>query len=43
MSGAVHSVVGVQGVEGGEMDARMWWAMVSFGDEGSPEYLVRER
>lgn len=43
VSGDVHSEVGDDGEEGGDIEARMWWAIVSFGEEGSPEYLVRER
>lgn len=43
MSGEIHSAGGEEGEEGGEIDARMWWAMVSFGEEGRPEYFVRER
>lgn len=36
-------MVGEQGVEGGEREASMCWAGVSFGDEGRPGYFVRER
>ncbi|QSZ29178.1 hypothetical protein DSL72_003689 [Monilinia vaccinii-corymbosi] len=38
---AVGCVEGV--VDGGELEERMWWAMVSLGEDGRPEYFVRER